>query len=332
MQSQNLIVFDMDGVLVDVSGSYREAVRLTARCFFQSARSGAKLPDPLFSLEDLADIKQSGGLNNDWDLTAVVIDLLFGRVKREQLVKTGDSWQAFDDAMTRCDVGELANFLKSDSRPLTALYQGRKKPRHDLVRRLYSGDVGSGNVIKQIFQEIYLGQALFSRIYGMAPRIYSGRGHIFKEKLLIERNRLKKLSEKNILAIATGRPKPEADITLDHFNIRQNFELIYTLDDCLKAEDQLKEKEGKAVSLSKPHPYMLDAIADETGDRVLNRYYIGDMPDDMQAASRAKSGFIGVGLVVSAPEKETLKYKLKQAGAHYVVEKFEDLKTIIPLN
>ena len=65
MDKQSLIVFDMDGVLIDVSGSYRETVRKTARLFFTGARGFDKLPDPLFSLKDLAKIKQSGGLNND---------------------------------------------------------------------------------------------------------------------------------------------------------------------------------------------------------------------------------------------------------------------------
>lgn len=329
MKPQNLIVFDMDGVLVDVSGSYRETIRLTARFFFEGARSAEYLPDPLFSLEDLAEIKQSGGLNNDWDLTAVVIDLLFGLVEVKKPVKTDDTWKAFEDMIRQCDVGRLAALLKAESRPLAARYRGQKTPRHSLIQSLYSGDVGSGNVIKQIFQEIYLGQTLFPEIYRMPPRIYNGQGYIFNEKLLIESNRLKALSENSILAIATGRPRAEADIPLDHFDIRQCFEIIYTLDDCLEAEEEFKQSGGQTVSFSKPHPFMLDAIADATRARTLKRFYIGDMPDDMQAAARSEAGYAGVGLVLSAPEKEALKVKLAAAGANYIVENFKELETII---
>ena len=50
----------MDGVLVDVSASYREAVRMTARLFFKGAPGWARLPNPLFSLEEIAAVKQSG--------------------------------------------------------------------------------------------------------------------------------------------------------------------------------------------------------------------------------------------------------------------------------
>ncbi len=84
MKPQNLIVFDMDGVLVDVSASYRDVVRKTARLFFKGARSWERLPDHLFSLADLADIKQSGGLNNDWDLTAATLDLKWSQYITER--------------------------------------------------------------------------------------------------------------------------------------------------------------------------------------------------------------------------------------------------------
>ena len=38
MKLPKLIVFDMDGVLIDVSGSYRETARKTARLFFTGAK------------------------------------------------------------------------------------------------------------------------------------------------------------------------------------------------------------------------------------------------------------------------------------------------------
>ena len=92
MKHKGLIVFDMDGVLVDVSKSYRDAVRQTARLFFKGARSWKNLPDPLFPLTDLAKVKQSGGLNNDWDLTFLVISLLFTLVKCPADLKEPDPW------------------------------------------------------------------------------------------------------------------------------------------------------------------------------------------------------------------------------------------------
>jgi HAD superfamily phosphatase len=57
------LLFDMDGVLVDVTASFRQAIRMTVRKF-----SGADI-----SNEEVQAYKNRGGLNNDWDLTAAVL-------------------------------------------------------------------------------------------------------------------------------------------------------------------------------------------------------------------------------------------------------------------
>ena len=57
------VLFDMDGVLVDVSESYRRAVKQTAETFLEVD----------ISLETIQGYKNRGGLNNDWDLTEAII-------------------------------------------------------------------------------------------------------------------------------------------------------------------------------------------------------------------------------------------------------------------
>lgn len=53
------IVFDMDGVLIDASKSYRVAVQKTFQHFSKQK----------ITLEDISEAKKLGGLNNDWDVT-----------------------------------------------------------------------------------------------------------------------------------------------------------------------------------------------------------------------------------------------------------------------
>jgi len=55
----DLLIFDMDGVLVDVSDSYREAIRATVRHF-----TGRDI-----SKGDIQDYKNQGGWNDDWSLS-----------------------------------------------------------------------------------------------------------------------------------------------------------------------------------------------------------------------------------------------------------------------
>ena len=327
--SRALIVFDMDGVIIDVSRSYREAVRMAARLFFKDAASWENLPDPLFSLEELARVKQSGGLNNDWDLTFLILNLLFTRVQISLEDHDSNPWSHYKKTIRRADVSGLARFLQEKRHPLSALFDRNGTISNDFLTSLYSGDVGSGNIIKQIFQEIYLGKALFESTYQVQSKVFHRKGLIEQETLLIDESTLENLSSRNILAIATGRPRIEADYPLGLFNLKKYFTSILTLDDCINEEQKRFKKCGKKVSLSKPHPFMLDAIAGALENRVSAHYYVGDMPDDMMAASNSSTGFTGIGILKSSSDKERLRIDLKRAGADHIIEDFDELYKIL---
>ena len=328
MKPKNLIVFDMDGVIIDVSNSYRDVVRQTTRLFFDPARESANLPDPLFELSDLAAVKHSGGLNNDWDLTFVVIGLLFSLINTPKVHESGDPWTRYRESLRHFNVDTLAGYLKSTDNPLKSLLSSHGKRENEFIAGLYKGDVGSGNIIKQIFQEIYLGTELFKSTYHMEPEAYRGDGYILREKLLLDRSTLEQFSRKYDLAIATGRPRAEAEYPLEHFKIKQFFPLILSLDDCIREEKRIFEKEGKTVSLSKPDPYMLDTIAENRRNTANGFFYIGDMPDDMVAAARSRFDFKSVGILISAPDKSALRQELLKAGADYLADDLESLKAI----
>jgi phosphoglycolate phosphatase-like HAD superfamily hydrolase len=329
MNKKNLIVFDMDGVLIDVSYSYRDTVRQTAKLFFKSAPSSEKLPETLFPLTDLAAVKQSGGLNNDWDLSCLVISLLFNLIEKPQVYESKDPRERYQETIRRCDVRFLAKFLRSVPNPLSELLQRAGKTKNPFIDGLYTGDVGSGNIIKQIFQEVYLGKDLFAATYGRDPQFYQDEGLIHREKPLIDRSMLEALAENSILAIATGRPRAEAQYPLARFNLERYFTDVLALEDCLEEEKRRSQKEGKRVSLSKPDPFMLDAIAAKQKNPVAGSFYIGDMPDDMIAAKKSAAGYKGIGMLMAAADKESLKKELLRAGADYIIENFKQLKPII---
>jgi HAD superfamily phosphatase len=84
----DVILFDMDGVLIDVSGSYHRTARETAGFFLKRRVSEA----------EILDYKQRGGLNNDWDLVERLLCDRGIRIEREMLVRVfqaayrGRSW------------------------------------------------------------------------------------------------------------------------------------------------------------------------------------------------------------------------------------------------
>ena len=60
----------MDGVLIDVSESYRKTIAKTVQTYLETCLGFKKGSAPLITGEHIASFKMAGGFNNDWDLTS----------------------------------------------------------------------------------------------------------------------------------------------------------------------------------------------------------------------------------------------------------------------
>lgn len=76
LTAPDVIVFDMDGVLVEVGESYRETIRQTVKHF----------AGRLVSHDEIQDLKNSGGWNNDWLLAHRLIADAGVRVEYSEVV------------------------------------------------------------------------------------------------------------------------------------------------------------------------------------------------------------------------------------------------------
>lgn len=105
------LLFDMDGVLVDVSRSYRRAIEETVEHF-----TGRKIGP-----NTIQRYKNHGGFNDDWKLTHAIItdtamEVPISRVIEEfQRRYRGDNWNGF--------IAEEPSFVEDET--LQALSQGR---------------------------------------------------------------------------------------------------------------------------------------------------------------------------------------------------------------
>ncbi|NTV22817.1 MAG: histidinol-phosphate transaminase [Nanoarchaeota archaeon] len=213
------LLFDMDGVLVDVSRSYRVAIKKTAESFMEKS----------VSFEEIQKYKERGGLNNDWDCTIAI--------------------------------------LKDNNVSVS---------KEEVIRR---------------FDKIYLG------------------GEIDNEKLIIDIEILERLSNRFRLGIVTGRPKRDADYTIDKFCLRRFFSTIITLDDV---------REGK------PDPEGI--LIAKKALKGKNAIYIGDTVDDINAAKSA--GIPCIGIVPPSPSENT-KGLLGSAGAAIVLESINEICEVL---
>jgi HAD superfamily phosphatase len=215
-----ILVFDMDGVLVDVTESYRETIAQTVEHY-----TGTRIPNEL-----IQDFKNQGGWNDDWRLshhliTGVGIDVPFEEMKA-------------------------------------------------------------------YFQEIFLG------------------GLILREKWVAREGALEKLAEQFRLAVFTGRPRQEADLTLQRFANGLTFHPIVAMEDVVN---------------HKPAPDGLLEIARANPDTKL--FYVGDSVDDARSARAAQVPFIGIA-APSNPRYVDLAFLFQQEQAYAIVDDINYLNEV----
>src|SRR4030042_4148470 len=66
----DVLIFDMDGVLIDVSKSYRKTIQKTVQIYFATCLGLREFSQNLDFDEAISLFKSAGGFNNDWDLTS----------------------------------------------------------------------------------------------------------------------------------------------------------------------------------------------------------------------------------------------------------------------
>ena len=329
----DLLIFDMDGVLIDVSQSYRKTIQQTIHIYLEHCLG---LKANLVSPEEISLFKSAGGFNNDWDLTAGFLLYLLS-VSNIPLLPKQKKLSSLDAAVLYLRQ-HLSNFRQrktlSIKRNHLSSFLDRVKTSGGGLRGVRSvlegmwdgwtyrsGDLAKENLVKRIFQEIYLGDK-FTSHYHLQPLFYRGKGLYLRERLLIERSFLSSLGKKMQLGIASGRPRFEAELALKRFRISHYFDSVVTLDECEKEEVRILKISGKRKKLTKPHPYSILKVVQEIGLPNPQCGYVGDVVDDMRAAkaARKKSNILAIGFLSSHAHRNETRKSLLDAGADVVIE------------
>ena len=319
------LIWDIDGVLVYVGESYRKAIVETTQYYFTEI-VGLELNDYLLSIEDTQKFKMAGGFNNDWEITyGAVLCSLTGIIS--EVDSQGKCVNSLKDIRVMWDESRMGFNLDHILRLTAAKGGGITNLRSALVE-LYDGCEETAEkfwhtgLIKQLFQEMYLGQDLFRKKYGFKPEHVKKKGFIRNEKPLIDSKLLSRLSEKYIMGIASGREHFEIDVVLKMYGFGEFFneEFIVGSDD---------------FPSGKPDPSQLlecrkriEEVKGFIGGG--NIAYLGDVPDDVMAAKRA--GFRSIGVTASVRDdsgKKSLSKRLIDLGADFVVDELTELEGFI---
>ncbi|MEM2726313.1 MAG: hypothetical protein QW546_04430 [Candidatus Bathyarchaeia archaeon] len=357
------IIFDCDGVLIDIRGSYDAAISKTVAQLFLWL-TGYRIPENLVSDEIIFLFRRSGGFNNDWDIVYGALMFLLcwmpenereklggiikmlvherNAVKRLLAVreKTYAYIREFDDKSLEKLTSELKDFTSTldVSGPLSVdraiIGSGRVKRKFYALLRDFligSGRVGE-NIIATVFEEIFCGPTLFEEIYGIKPGIYLSRGMIENGVPIIKGETLSRLS--SILGgarfgIASGSRFKSAGYVLrgilDWFNPKAQI----FLDDVERAEDEYA-KRGFRVNLKKPNPYSL--LESARGLEPFNlALYVGDSIEDaimVREAAKSDPRFIFAGVYAHTSVSEIVGEFLK-FGCDLIIPSVNDIPAVI---
>ncbi len=248
------VIFDMDGVLLDIAGSIR-VVNCLAVPFYLREVLGWPAPDDMLTSADIELFKNAGGFNDDWDLTdALVLHYL---VKgREHPDDNPTTLNVLPPTLRRYTalIKERGGGLRAAE---AVCFEGLSRQDQDAIESHYHKAR-----IRQVFQEL-LGGEHCARLYGFAPTLYHGPAWINQDRVLLD---LARVPSDKTLGVQTGRTRPEADFGMEliGLNARIPPPSVVTKDD----------------GFQKPEPDGLLELA-----RRLNftqAIYIGDTLDDLR--------------------------------------------------
>ena len=195
------VIFDIDGVLIDVRRSYRRAIVETI-----AREHGATIDQATVDR-----FKQAGGFNNDWDLTtaaAIAVELQrhTGTAPRSFAATIADAGGGLEGAA----VALIDAVGGTDAETITA-------------------GVDPGR-LREVFQALYLGDALYAELEG-ASAPFEAPGFIRDEPVLIDAETVATVESVAAVGVVTGRPAAEAQIALERTPLSVAPAAVVTMDD-----------------------------------------------------------------------------------------------------
>lgn len=351
------VVFDCDGVLIDVRNSYLQTIEATIRYFLRRVVDlevpvDGTLPQAIHLL------KKSGGFNSDWNGTYALLLFLFNRLP--SLFSARLASAVATEAFARSDLSArfalVENHLRSirpirftaawselhldlvryaartdDTGPSSAeqLIAEDAKGTGDLATFkafLSYPDDGGQSLLATVFDEIFYGPTLFEAHNGAPPRFHTEHGLVEDETLIITDETLQTLQRllgPRRLGIVSGRDSLTARHTMGALLPRFHSEATLFLMDYADSDEK------EALRKPNPLPLLRSSAALEPFTYAL---YVGDSAEDIlmaRNANRVTPRFISVGVYSLSDYPDELIAYLREAETDVIVPSVNHLPSII---
>jgi HAD superfamily hydrolase (TIGR01548 family) len=295
IKNLDAIIFDCDGVLIDVSNSYDLAIKKTVD--FVANKIASINKSSLVTKEMIDSFKKTGGFNDEVDVTYVMI---LAAVASE---KTG---KIFSDLVFEVAKNADQTGIKSVERYLDSI----KIDLTDIKTKLVYPATRFESPLSSIFDEIFYGTDLYIQLYKRSPKFFNGKGLIENDIVLVTKNLLDELHKRfrKKISIVTGRGVISARHSLkklfDEFDLANSRFL----------EDEPRE-------MAKPNPQSLMLSIRGMGSSC--SMFVGDSMEDLIMAHKAaESGnpTLFCGIYGTSKDHEAKRNFFEQKGADMVLE------------
>ncbi len=344
----DVVVFDCDGVLLDIRESYCRAVAKTTSALVETM-TGFRVPEELYDPGLNRAYKRTGGFNNDWALTCSFIMRTLAELPEEDLERLR---MVAGEALRSGTIYERLKHLRENpvevEVPMETLYEGLTSFAEELdstgweaVDRLlldrvgpeirdvlgYPGGVGE-SLVATIFEEILSGEELFERNFGIKA-IYGaeGPGLIENETVIIREDTIERLTGllggarmgiASSSLVATAMHVLGESISRIHEDARVWHETV----------DEAQAREGVA-GLHKPHSFSLLRASEpfRPYDKVL---YVGDtMADRLMVRNAGEPRFLFAGVNGNVHGPDEARDDFMSSGSDIVAPTVNDLPEIL---
>ena len=295
IKSLDGIIFDCDGVLIDISNSYDLAIKKTTDFI---VKKFAKIDESnIVNTQMIDGFKATGGFNDEVDVTYAMI---MSVVAAKKLRKSFSEF--IFDVINNSD----QSGIKSVEKYLDILKVDLSEIRKKLA---YPGSCNT-NILSSIFDEIFYGTELYYQLYKKRPDFFDGKGLIENDIVLVKKQLIDSLKKKfgKKLAIVSGRGVISAG-----YSLKELFE-EFDLKNSKFLEDESRE-------LAKPNPQPL--ISSIKGLGATCTLFVGDSTEDYIMAKKSDemgSKTIFCGIYGTSNDPETKRKLFKKKNVEIILE------------
>jgi HAD superfamily hydrolase (TIGR01549 family) len=304
LKSSDGIIFDCDGVLIDITKSYDLTIIKTTKYVLENF---SNISDSIQIDSKIIDgFKSTGGFNDEVDLAYASIITLVAAKKLQR-----DQTEFIFEVIKNCDTSGILSAEK---------YIEKLTEIDEIKNKLSYPGTHHDNPLYKIFDQLFYGPELYEKLFKIKSKFVEP-GLIENDMVIVNDSLILKLKTKfsSKISIVTGRGKESVRYSLK--NLLEQFDT----DNSAFLEDEPRE-------MAKPNPVsLIQAIKGMKSNSIV---YVGDSMEDLIMAKKAteqgyKTTFCGIIGTSKAPQKKLELFE--KNGALLVLESINFLPKVLNL-